>query len=98
MLVDEKLVMVLDQEFRRVAGLLFGVAQRSAGNHQVSGEQGCAAFPDEALADDERLDAVAVQVERRVAPGGAAADDRNVCSDYPHRRLDQLRRNMRRPL
>ena len=54
------------------------VAEQPARNHQVAGEQRRAAFADQALADDERLDAAALQVERRVTAGGAAADDRHI--------------------
>ena len=38
-LVDEKLIVVLDQELGGVARLLVGVAKQLAGNHQVAGEQ-----------------------------------------------------------
>ena len=78
--------MVLDQEFGGVARLLVGVAEQPAGNHQVAGEQRGAAFADEALADDERLDAALMQAERGVTAGGAAANDRHIGRQPMHGR------------
>ena len=60
-LIDQELIVVLDEKFGGVARFLIGVTKQFAGDHQVAGEQRGAAFPDEALANDERRDALAVQ-------------------------------------
>ena len=75
MLIDQKLIVVLDQELGGVARLLVGVAEAAAGDHQVAGEQRRAALADQPFADDQRFDALLLQVERRVTTGGPAAND-----------------------
>ena len=77
-LVDEKLVVVLDQEFGGVACLRFAVSEQPAGDDQVAGEQGRAAFADETLADDERFDAALLQAERGVTAGRTAANNSHI--------------------
>ena len=57
-LIDQKLVVILDEELGRVARLLVGVAERAAGQHQIAGEDRGAALADQSLADDDRLNAV----------------------------------------
>ena len=77
-LIDQELVVILDQKFGRVAGVLFGVAERPAGDHQIAGKQRRPALADQPLADDQGLDAAALQVERGIAAGGASADNRDI--------------------
>ena len=75
LLIDQKLVVILDQELGGVARLLLGVAEHAARQHEVAGKDRGAALADEALADDERLDAVPVQIERGIAAGCTSTDD-----------------------
>src|SRR6185437_2758135 len=83
-LIDQKLIVILDEEFRRVTRLLFGVSQRTPGQNKIAGKQRRAAFADKPLADDDSLDAFAVQVERGVATSRAAAYDDNLRSEESH--------------
>src|SRR6185437_434522 len=55
-LIDKKLIVVLDQEFRGVARLLVGIAEQLAGDHEIAREQRRSAFSHEAFADDQRFD------------------------------------------
>ena len=66
-LIDEELVVVLDEELGGVAGILVRVAEQAAGDDQIAGKQRSATLADQSLADDQGLDSVALQVERRVA-------------------------------
>ena len=86
-LIDQELVVILDEELGGVARLLLGVAERAARQHQVAGEDRGAALADQSLADDDGLDARAMQVERRIAAGRPAPDDRHIGIQYLHRRL-----------
>src|SRR6185312_3060898 len=89
-LVDQKLVVIFDEEFSCIARLLVGVAEQLARDHQISSEQRRAAFADQALAYDERGDALLVQTEGGIAARRSAADNRDVCLDPSHRRRTPL--------
>ena len=83
-LIDQELIVVLDQELRGIAGVLFGIAEQAAGDDQVAGEQRRTAFADQSLADDQGLDAAALQVERRVTTRGATAHNHDIGGDRLH--------------
>ena len=83
-LIDQELIVVLDQKLRRIAGVLVGVAEQAAGDDQVAGEQRRTALADQPLADDQGLDAAALQVERRVTTRGATAHNHDIGGDRLH--------------
>ncbi len=83
-LIDQELVVVLDQELGGVAGLLLAVAEPAARDHQVAGEHRCAALADQALADDDAPDALALQVERGIAAGRATSNHHDIRRQHLH--------------
>jgi hypothetical protein len=77
-LIDQELVVILDQELRRIAGVLFAVAKGPARDHQIAREQRRSALADQPLADDQGLDAPLSQVERGITAGRTSADHCNI--------------------
>src|SRR5262249_30643881 len=78
MLIDQELVVIFDEKFGRVAGVVFGIAQRAAGDHQIAGEQRGTALAGQPLAYNEWLDSELVQIKRCIAAGGPASDDGHI--------------------
>jgi hypothetical protein len=76
--------MILDQEFRRVACILFTVAQSPAGDDQIAREQRGPALADQPFADDQGLEASLAEVERGIATSGASPDYCNIGRYDPH--------------
>jgi hypothetical protein len=52
---------------------------------EISGKNRSPAFSDQALADDDRGDAHAMQIESGIAASRAAANDHDICCQYAHR-------------
>jgi len=96
-LVDQELVVVLNKKFGGVARLLLGITEQPARQNEIAGKQRRTAFAHQALAYDNGLDALAMQVERGITAGRTASHNDNLRLENSHAKTapTALRRFMR---
>jgi hypothetical protein len=67
-----------DKELGRVACLLLGIAKPPARQHEIPREDRGPTLADQALANDDSLNAVTMEIERGIAAGCASTDDNDI--------------------